>query len=111
MNGNRAPVFVIVFAAVYTVVYLIAVQKNYALFTYHPALEQFGLLVEKPRAGPAMYWYGWIATAGLTAVAVALAACSVPGSLVKRLWPGWAWSIPIAVMVTFAYMLKGYFLR
>ena len=30
----------VVFTVVYSVSYLIAVQNNYALFTYHPALEE-----------------------------------------------------------------------
>jgi hypothetical protein len=111
MTTGRAAVFVIVFAAVYTAVYLIAVEKNYALFTYHPALEEFGFLVEKPREGPAMYWYGWIASATVAGFAIATVACWIPGRFVKRLWPGWAWLVPIAVMFLFTYMLKGYFLH
>ena len=42
----------VVFTVVYSVSYLIAVQNNYALFTYHPALEEFGPLVQPPRDGP-----------------------------------------------------------
>jgi hypothetical protein len=111
MNGNRAPVFVIVFAAVYTVVYLIAVQKNYALFTYHPALEQFGLLVEKPKEGPAMYWYGWLTTSALGALAIAAFISWLPVVSAKRLWHGCAWTVPLLVMVVFVFMLRRYFVR
>ena len=47
--------FAIVFPVVYAIAYVIAVENNYALFTYHPALEEFGFLVERPKDGPAMY--------------------------------------------------------
>jgi hypothetical protein len=30
------PVFAVVFAAAYAVAYVICVDKNYAMFTYHP---------------------------------------------------------------------------
>ena len=33
MTGNRVAIFVVVFAVVYSAAYLVAVQKNYALFT------------------------------------------------------------------------------
>ena len=79
MTTSRSfPVFTIVFAVVYAVAYVIAVEQNYALFTYHPAIEEFGFLVERPREGPAMYWYGWMATAGIIALVAGVIACLVP---------------------------------
>lgn len=112
MTSSRVfPVFAIVFAVVYAVVYVIAVMKNYALFTYHPALEEFGFLVEKPKEGPAMYWYGWLATSGITALVAGVVACFVPERLTKRLWSGWSWTIPLGVMLVFGYLLRGYFTR
>ena len=64
MNTRSLRAFVFVFPVVYAIVYAIAVENNYALFTYHPALEEFGFLVERPKDGPAMYWYGWMGEAG-----------------------------------------------
>src|SRR5215471_10477312 len=112
MNVSRSfPVFAIVFAVVYAVMYVIAVERNYALFTYHPALEQFGFLVEKPREGPAMYWYGWMATAGIVALAAGLLACAIPTRAQQRLWSGWAWMIPLGTIAALGYLLRGYFTR
>jgi hypothetical protein len=106
------PVFAIVFAVAYSVVYVISVWKNYALFTYHPATNEIAWGVEKPKEGvPAMYWYGWLATSGIVASAVAFAACWLPQGLTRRLWSGWSWAAPVAVMVVFCYLLRGYFLR
>ena len=105
------PVFAIVFAVVYALVYTFAVWKNYALFTYHPALNEFGIGVQKPKDGPAMYWYGWMATAGITAAGAGFIACLIPASASRRLWPGLAWLMPLCAMVFFAWMLRGYFMR
>lgn len=42
MTRPRSFSFCIVFSIVYSLTYLLAVKNNYALFTYHPALEEFG---------------------------------------------------------------------
>lgn len=102
--------FATVFAAVYAVVYVIAVEYNYALITYHPVLNQFGLLVEPPRVELAMYWYGWMATAGIAALVAGIIACFVPERLMRRLWSGWSWVIPVAVMLVVSYIQRGYFI-
>lgn len=105
------PVFAIVFAVAYAVAYAVSVHNNYALFTYHPALNEFGVGVQKPKDGPAMYWYGWLATAGIVASVAGLLACYLPQRLTSRLRPSFSWAVPLAVMVFFAYLLRGYFLR
>lgn len=102
--------FAVVFSVVYAVAYVIAVESNYALVTYHPAIGEWGWLVEPPRDGPAMYWYGWIATAGIVAFVAGAIAWVLPEGAVQRLWPGWSWSVPLAVMVVFSYLLRGFFI-
>lgn len=104
-------VFTIVFAVVFAVVYVVCVEKNYALFTYHPALAEFGAGVQAPREGPAMYWYGWLATSTLAAVLAGTLASALPARLVGRLWPGFAWTVPVAAMAIFCYLLRNFFLR
>lgn len=85
MTSSRSgATFVIVFA----VVYVIAVENNYALFTYHPGLGELGPLAEPPRDGPAMYWYGWMAMAGMVALIGSAIAYFVPERLASRLWSG-----------------------
>jgi hypothetical protein len=112
MNLARSfPIFSIAFAAAYAILYVLAVEYNWALFTYHPALEEFGLLVEKPREGPAMYWYGWMATAALGALALAAVMTLIPESRAKRVWSGWSWAVPVAAMLVFGYLLRGFFTR
>jgi hypothetical protein len=110
MNARAIPV-AIVFAVTYAIVYLLAVWHNYALFTYHPVLGEIGWGVEKSRDGPAMYWYGWMSTAALAAIAASVLACLLPASLLQRLWTGWTWVVASGVLVAIAYMLRNYFLR
>ena len=103
--------FAIVFAVVYAVVYVVAVEKNYALLTYHPAIGEFGAGVQPPRDGPAMYWYGWLATSGIAALIAGLLASLLPDFVTRRLWSGWTWATAVAVMLAFCYLLRNFFLR
>jgi hypothetical protein len=105
------PVFAIVFGIVFAVVYVIAVEKNYALFTYHPAINALGAGVQEGKDGPAMYWYGWLATSGIAALVAGALASFLPEGLTRQLWPGWTWVIAVAVMVAFAWLLRNFFLR
>jgi len=110
--SERLPLFVTVFAAVCSVVYILAVYKNYALFTYHPASGQFGPGAEKAGPdGPAMYWYGWIATSGIAGAIAGLLACALPRGLAQRVWPGWSWVVPLTGIAILLYILRNYFLR
>jgi hypothetical protein len=112
LNLPRAfPVFATAFAVVYAVAYAISVKYNYALFTYHPALNEFGAGVQKAKTGPAMYWYGWMATAGIAAALAGLVASRLPESVTRRIGPCWSWAVPLVTMLFFCWMLKGYFLR
>jgi hypothetical protein len=76
---RRARAFII-FSAAYAVLYLGAMYYNLALFTYYPAAKQFYPLVPAtPQArGPAMFWYGWIATAALGALTLSVLSLAVP---------------------------------
>ena len=108
MTAARSlPTFTIAFA----ILYLLSVEFNWALFTYHPALEEFGLLAQKPKDGPAMYWYGWIATSAVGAFVIAAATSRVPAGSTGRLRSGLAWAVPLAAMLAFVYILRGYFTK
>jgi len=104
-------VFTVVFAVAFAVAYIIVVESNYALFTYHPALGEWGAGVEKPREGPAMYWFGWLATTGIIAAVAGAAATLLPESVTRRLPPSSTWVVATGVMVVFCYLLGGLFLR
>ena len=98
-----------IFAAAFAVIYVIAEQTNWALVTYHPRIGELDWLAQPARSGPAMYWYGWIATALLGASALSLAALPLTRRWQPPVWIGWA--VPLAVMLAFVYLMRGFFLR
>jgi hypothetical protein len=103
--------FAVTFAAVFAIVYFLAVAHNWALFSYGPAVGQWTPLTHAASAGPTMYWYGWIATAALAAAGAAALVALLPQRLTHWLWPGFAWLVPIGSMAAFIYLLSGYFTR
>lgn len=112
MNQRNVAGFCVVSGIVCALVYALAVYKNYALFTYHPALGEFGWGVEKPRDGtPAMYWYGWIATSVIAGAAAGFIAGLLPARATERIPPALTWAVPLAGMLFFGYILRNYFLH
>jgi uncharacterized RDD family membrane protein YckC len=98
-----------VFSASYAVLYLVSMYYNLALITYHPALKQVEWLVARPKSGPAMYWYGWLLTAALGSVGISALALMVPDRWLTRVSSGLAWAVPLAVLLFFFYLLRGWF--
>jgi hypothetical protein len=110
--SHRFGIFAISFAVAYAIIYVIATEANLALFTYHSALGEFGFGPNKPRNGPAMYWFGWIATSTIGALVVAAIVTYLPKSVTRLLSPTLAWVAPLAaVMVTAGLMVRMYFFR
>ena len=91
MKGPRLKIFSIVFG----VIYVAAFYFDLALFRYYPAAREFHW-TRTDGSGVVILWYGWIATAALASTAIAFA---VPRKMAERLWPGWAWIVPTAVVV------------
>jgi hypothetical protein len=98
-----------VFAAAFAVIYVLAVEGNWALFTYHPKIGEWGWFAQQPKIGPPMYWYGWLATSTLGATATSLIAWPLVRRWSVQFWLGWA--APLAVMFIFCYLFRGFFLR
>ena len=110
-TSRRFEVFAIVFATVAPLVYVIAVENNYALITYHPMTYTFGFGVQQPGEGPAMYWFGWMATAALAGGGAGIVAGLLPAALTRFLRPALAWLVPLGVLIAFVILLRDYFLR
>ena len=96
-TSRRFEVFAIVFATVAPLVYVIAVENNYALITYHPITYSFGFGAQQPGEGPAMYWFGWMATAALAGGGAGLVAGLLPAALTRFLRPALAWLVPLVL--------------
>jgi hypothetical protein len=105
------PVFVIIFAAAYSIIYVLAVEYNWALFTYAPATGALAPLLTPAAAGPTMYWYGWLATSAIGGAVVAVIAALLPAGVARRIPAALCWAVPIAMLLVIAYLLRGYFLR
>ena len=98
-----------IFAAAFAVIYAMAVEANWALVTYHPRTGEWEWLTKPAKSGPAMYWFGWLATSVLAASAISLLALPLTRRWPPPVWIGWA--IPLAVMALFVYLLRSFFLR
>jgi hypothetical protein len=100
-----------VFSAVFAVIYVLCVDNNLALFTYHPQLNQWEFLVAPSKGIAPMYWYGWLATSAIGGIAAATIARFVPEKWNAWIWTGWTWVLPLASMGYIAYVLRAYFLK
>jgi hypothetical protein len=89
--------FAITFAVVGTVIYLLCLQFNWPLFTFHPAMNRFewGWGPGRSGEGPAMYWYGWTATTLVAGAVVSFLATLLPESTTKRIPLILVWLLPI----------------
>ncbi|MEO8257461.1 MAG: hypothetical protein ABI868_08960 [Acidobacteriota bacterium] len=93
-SPHRRPAFEI-FSMLFGIVYMTCFYMDWAPFRYYPDTRRFHLQMT-PQDGPAILWYGWLAAAAGVSAAIAAA---VPRRLAERLWPGWAWAVPVLVAV------------
>jgi hypothetical protein len=98
-----------IFAAAFAVIYVLAVQYNWALFTYHPKIDEWQWLAQPAKDGPPMYWYGWLVTSLLGASAVSLVSWPLARRWPNQFWLGWV--VPIVIVVIFIYLFRGFFVR
>ena len=101
--------FALAYGPAFAALYVVALKQDLALFTVYPTL---GLAVPgthhaqdaAPAMGlPAMYWYGWTATAALGALIVATMAAFVPERWAGRIWSGWTWLVPALAISACVY--------
>jgi hypothetical protein len=109
MNNNQIEKIIPVFSAAFALIYIVSVERNWALLTYHPKIGQWGWLVEPSRDGPTMYWYGWLVTSTLGAAAASVIALPL---LKNRPTPYWlGWTVPLLVTISVFYLFREWFLR
>jgi hypothetical protein len=110
MAPRRFGAFAITFALVFPIAYFICVENNFALVTYHAAINEWDIGVQKGRDGPGMYWYGWLATSGIVTAAAASVAMALPEGWARRASPVTG-IVALGVMLAFCYLLRGFFIR
>jgi amino acid permease len=110
--------FAFAYGTMFAVLYVVALKLDLALFTVYPSI---GLVlpgthhardVVDPSLGfvvPAMYWYGWTATAALGALMFGFIAALLPEQWTRRFWLGWFWVVPAAAMIACVYLTLPWF--
>ena len=110
--------FAFAFGTVFAALYVVALKLDLALFTVYPSLGIVVLGTHRARdavdpamgfLAPAMYWYGWAASAACGALLVGLPAAFFPERLARRIWQGWLWLIPVFAMVACVYLTLPWF--
>ena len=105
--STRASAASIIFSMTFVVVYALCFYFNWALFAYYPQVNEANFSSQIEANGPPILWYGWLLTAALASAAVA---AIVPRGVVARIWHGWAWLVPAAVVVAILIYEKRWFL-
>ena len=110
--------FAFAFAGAFAVLYVLALARDLALITVYPTI---GIVVlgtqhaqdAAPAMGsvPAIYWYGWTATAALGALLFGLVAALVPERWTQRIWVDWLWVAPVFAMIACVYLTMPWFRR
>ena len=110
--------FAFAYGTAFAVLYVVALKLDLALFTVYPSLgvvllgTHHARDVVAPSMGflaPAMYWYGWTATAALGALLFGLVAALLPERWTRRFWPGWLWVVPALAMIACVYLTLPWF--
>jgi hypothetical protein len=110
--------FAFVYGASFAALYPVVLAGDLALFTVYPSLNVVLLGTHHARdtvgpsmsfLAPAMYWYGWTATAALGALVPGLIGVFLPEGWTRHFWSGWVWVVPIAAMLACVYLTLPFF--
>ena len=110
--------FAFAYGTSFAVFYVVALKFDLALFTVYPSLGVVLLGTHHSRdvadpavgfAAPAMYWYGWAASAALAALVASLIAMALPARWTKGVWPVIVWVAPVAAMIACVYLTLPWF--
>lgn len=110
--------FAFAYSIAFAALYVVALKFDLALFTVYPAIGVIlpGAHHSRDAVGPsmggfmpAMYWYGWTATAALGAIILAAVAATLPERWTGRLWPGLLWAVPVLAMLGCVYLTLPWF--
>src|SRR5215813_2242253 len=95
--------FAFAYAPAFAVLYALALAKDLAMITVYPTLGIFVMGTQHsqdaaPSMGgvPAMYWYGWTATAALGALMPGIIAAFLPKRWARRISLMWLWIAPVS---------------
>jgi hypothetical protein len=111
--------FALAFGTTFAFLYVVALAKDLALFTVFPSLgfvlagTHHSRDAADPAMGflaPAIYWYGWAASAALGALGFGLVAVVLPVRWTPTFsWSGWVWLVPALSMIACIYLTLPWF--
>ena len=110
--------FACAYGPAFAVLYVVALKLDLALFTVYPSLGVVLLGTRHSRdvtapsmafLAPAIYWYGWTATAALGALLIGVVAALWPERSTRLFWPGWLWVVPTLAMIACVYLTMPWF--
>jgi len=100
-----------IFGIAFAIIYAPTMDYNWTLATYHP-IQGIWQWLRQPSLGggsPAMYWYGFVFTSALGAIAVTALAALIPDKLMARMpWRTLTWAVPIVSIIYIANVLLPY---
>jgi hypothetical protein len=109
-TSSRFGTFALVFGIGFAIFYTVCDMAALPMFTYHPGTGRIdpGFVRARPDEGPAMYWYGWIATSALGASTLGLLAALLPEKIRGKIPLALAWLAPAVLLPVLIYSLKFY---
>jgi len=109
-TSSRFGTFALVFGIFFGILYVICDMAALPMFTYHPGTGRIdpGFARAVRDEGPAMYWYGWIASSALGASILGLLAARLPQEIRSKIPLALAWVVPIVLLPVLIYSLKFY---
>ena len=109
----RLLTFTLVFGICFAILYVVCDMAALPMFTYHPATDrlEFGFAPARRDEGPAMYWYGWIATMLLGSAAAGALATLLPRRVSENMPLFLTWLLPLLALPILAYALMPFWTR
>ena len=110
--------FAFAYGTAFAVLYAVALKLDLALFTVYPSLgvvllgTHHARDIADPAMGflaPAMYWYGWTATAALGALVCGFVAALLSERWTRSFWTGWMCVVPALAMIACVYLTLPWF--
>ncbi len=109
-SASRFFDFSLVFGIAFAILYVVCDMAKFPMFTYHPGTDRidWGYAAARRDEGPAMYWYGWLATSGLGASILGLLGAALPASIRSKISLSLVWIVPLVLLPILLYSLKFY---
>src|SRR5260370_40734338 len=109
-TSSRFGTFALVFGICFGILYVISDMASLPMFTYHPGIDRIDPGFAPPRRdeGPAMYWYGWIATSALGASILGFLGALLPEKIRGQIPLALAWAVHVALVPVVFYSLRFY---